>query len=80
MAKTTTEEYSPMPSEEPSESPFEARRPSIGRNEHAPTQSKATDSEEVQRPAKAKRNKKKKGRKNEGGPVRPSHDDDAQGE
>lgn len=81
MAKTTTEEYSPMPSEEPSESPFEARRPSIGRNEHAPTQSKATDSDvEVQKPAKAKRSKKKKGRKSDGGPVRPTHDDDAQGE
>ena len=73
VAKATTEEYSPMPSEEPSESPFEARRPSV-----AP---RPTDSDvEVPKPAKAKRSKKKKGRKSDAGPVRPSHDDDAQGE
>src|SRR6266487_1875715 len=37
VAKPTAEEYSPMPgSEEPSESPFEARRPSIGKSENLP--------------------------------------------
>jgi hypothetical protein len=80
-AKPTAEEYSPMPgSEEPSESPFEARRPSIGKSENLPRPEnqnpvKATDSEPDQ---KVKSKKKARKNRKKGDTVRQSHDDESQ--
>ena len=74
------EDYSPMPSEEPSE-PFEVRRSSVGKSENLSrpeNPAKATDSEPEVPKAKQKKAKKKKGgKKNDSTGVRQSHDDES---
>jgi hypothetical protein len=80
--KTPTD-VSPIPSEEPYESPFEARRPSIGKSPETQPRTeipivKSTDSEvDPPKPPKAKKGKKKKGRKNDAA-VGQNNDDEAQ--
>ena len=84
-ATVGNEEYSPMPSEEPSESTFEGRHSSIGKGENPsrpdnPT-TKPTDSEvEVPKVAKPKKQKRKKGKKSDPSGVRQSLDDEPQNE
>jgi hypothetical protein len=81
VAKPTAEEYSPMPgSEEPSESPFEARRPSIGKSDNLTRPEhpvKATDSEQEPKP-KSKKKKTKNRKKGDAAAGRQGHDDEAQ--
>jgi hypothetical protein len=75
---TNPEDYSPMPSEEPSESPFEARRPSLTRSEkHSQPENPAkTDSDQEPPKKTGKKGKRKKGKKGDGGAGR--HDEESQ--